>query len=45
MLVECIGQGRGLSLKEGASHTYTFKLGWVEILSCIKKKKKSYYSI
>ena len=27
VLVECGGKGRGSSLQEGASHTYTLKLG------------------
>ena len=27
VLVKCGGKGRGSSLQEGASHTYTLKLG------------------
>ena len=33
-------KGQDLSLQEGASHTYTLKLGYSRILSCIQKKKK-----
>ena len=32
------GKGRGSSLQEGASHTYTLRLSQSRILSCIKKK-------
>ena len=34
------GKGRGSSLQERASHTYTLRLGQSIILSCKKKKKK-----
>ena len=35
------GKGYGSSFQEGASHTYTLRLGRVEILSCIKKNNNN----
>ena len=36
-------KGRGSSLQEKVLHTYTLKLSYSRILSCIKKKKKSLF--
>ena len=38
--MECGGNGQSLSFQEESSHTYTLKLSYSRILSCIKKEKK-----
>ena len=35
------GKGRDSNLQEGVSYTYIFRLLYIRILSCVKKKKKN----